>query len=110
MRAWKAIGTPVPICNRRMRLTDLSKLDSCMCYPFDNPGIYAIHVAGEVRESWSDRLGGLTIFRTETAEQDPKPVSVLIGLLIDQAALAGVLDTLYQHRYQLLYVKYLGPS
>ena len=27
MRAWKAIGTPIPICNRRMRLTDLSKLD-----------------------------------------------------------------------------------
>jgi hypothetical protein len=79
-----------------------------MGYPFDKPGIYAIHVAGEVDESWSDRLGGLTIVKAMTAEEEPKPVSVLIGLLADQAALSGVLDTLYQNRYQLLYVKYLG--
>jgi hypothetical protein len=79
-----------------------------MEYPFDKPGIYAIHVAGEVDESWSNRLGGLTIVKTMTAEEEPKPVSVLIGLLADQAALSGVLDTLYQNRYQLLYLKYLG--
>jgi hypothetical protein len=79
-----------------------------MGYPFDKPGIYAIHVAGEVDERWSDRLGGMTIIKTVTAEEEPKPVSVLIGLLADQAALSGVLDTLYQNRYQLLYVKYLG--
>ncbi len=34
--------------------------------------------------------------------------TVLMGVLPDQAALAGVLDTLYQNRYPLLYVKYLG--
>ena len=79
-----------------------------MSYPFDNPGIYAIHVAGEVDESWSDRLGGLTIFKSETVGEEPQPVTVLIGLMMDQAALAGALDTLYQNRYQLLYVKYLG--
>jgi hypothetical protein len=80
-----------------------------MGYPFDDPGVYAIHVTGEVDEGWSDCLGGLTVFKAVTAEEQPRPVSVLIGLLADQAALSGVLDRLYQMRYQLLYVKYLGP-
>ncbi|MEZ4769829.1 MAG: hypothetical protein R2844_15530 [Caldilineales bacterium] len=81
-----------------------------MEYPFDEPGMYAIHVAGEVDESWSDRLAGLTIFKAVTAGEDPKVVSILTGLLADQAALSGVLDTLYQNRYPLLYVKYLGAD
>lgn len=80
-----------------------------MRYRFDHPGVYAIHVGGKVDERWSSCLGGLTIFGSETDEEEPKTVTVLIGLLTDQAALAGVLDTLYQNRYPLLYVKYLGP-
>lgn len=79
-----------------------------MGYRFDEPGIYAIHVAGEVDESWSDRLGGLTVFEAVMAKEESTPVSVLVGVLTDQAALSGVLDTLYQNRYQLLYVRYLG--
>lgn len=81
-----------------------------MRYPFDRPGIYAIQVVGEVDESWSEILGGMTLMRTETAEVDAKPVTVLIGSLADQAALVGVLDTLYENRYPLLYVKYLGSA
>lgn len=78
--------------------------------PFEQPGIYAIQVAGEVDESWSDRLGGMTMMRTQTAGEDSGPVTVLIGLLADQASLAGILDTLYESRYPLLCVKYLGSS
>jgi hypothetical protein len=77
---------------------------------FEEPGIYAIQVAGEVDESWSDRLGGMTMMKTESAGEDAGPVTVLIGLLADQASLAGVLDTLYESRYTLLCVKYLGSS
>ena len=79
-----------------------------MDYLFDKPGVYAIHVAGELDEGWSEVMGGLTITRSETVEDDTEPVSILIGTLDDQAALAGVLDTLYQNRYRLLFVKYLG--
>jgi hypothetical protein len=79
-----------------------------MEYPFDEPGTYAIHVAGEVHENWSDRLAGLSIVKAVTAGEEPMVVSILTGLLADQAALSGVLDTLYQNRYPLLYVKYLG--
>lgn len=79
-----------------------------MQYPFDRPGMYAIQVVGEVDEDWSDILGGMTLMRSETAGEDAMPVTVLIGLLADQAALSGVLDTLYENRFPLLYVKYLG--
>lgn len=57
-----------------------------MQYPYDQPGIYAIHVAGRVDSSWSDRLAGLTI----TCEEDGgEIVSVLKGWLPDQAALSA---------------------
>jgi len=81
-----------------------------MSYPFDDPGIYAIQVIGEVDESWADRLGGMTLMRSETKGEGPKKVTVLIGLLEDQAALVGVLDTLYQNRYPIVYLKYLGAK
>jgi hypothetical protein len=81
-----------------------------MSYPFDEPGIYAIQIVGEVDERWASRLGGMTLMRSETELNGPKIVTVLIGLLEDQAALVGVLDTLYQNRYPIVYVKYLGPK
>jgi hypothetical protein len=34
----------------------------------------------------------------------------LTGWLADQAALYGVLNTLYDYHYPLLYVQYLGPA
>lgn len=79
-----------------------------MDYLFDEPGIYAIHVAGEIDERWSDCVGGLTISKSVTVDDESQTISILTGLLEDQAALAGVLDTLYQNRHPLLYVKYLG--
>jgi hypothetical protein len=76
-------------------------------YPYDQPGIYAVHVAGRVDSSWSDRLGGLTITCNEEGGQI---VSVLKGWLPDQAALFGVLDALYNAHYPVLFVRYLRPG
>jgi hypothetical protein len=47
-------------------------------------------VQGLLDERYSDRLGGLTI--TQATDDDDAPV---YGRLIDQAALLGVLNTLY---------------
>jgi hypothetical protein len=77
---------------------------------YNQPGIYRIRVAGELDVQWSDRLGGLTIVASETAGDDTMPVAELTGRLPDQAALYGVLNTLYDSRYPLLYVEYLGPA
>ena len=75
-----------------------------MRYPYDQPGVYAIHIAGRLDTSWADCLGGLTI---TFEEKDDLPVTTLIGWLPDQAALLDVLNALYNARYPLLFVRYL---
>ena len=62
--------------------------------PFDRPATYQIRVQGRVDPDWSDRLAGMTI-RLAVEEASP-PVTTLNGELGDQAALAGVLNTLYE--------------
>ena len=58
----------------------------------DQPAIYQIKVPGELDESWSDWLAGMTI--TVESEGDDLPVTTLTGAL-DQAALHGLLRRLY---------------
>jgi hypothetical protein len=67
----------------------------------DKPAVYRITVEGVVPESWIDRLGGMEIVSVTSA------ATVLEGRLPDQAALSGVLDTLYQWRLPLLKVSSL---
>lgn len=57
------------------------------------PATYRIQVQGQLDASWSPRLGGMAVCTATTQERGP--VTTLEGLLLDQAALAGVLDTLY---------------
>ena len=78
-----------------------------MRHPYDQPGIYAIHIAGRLDNSWSECLGGLTITHEVDEAQDSGTVTVLYGWLPDQAALMGVLSALYNARYPLLFVRYL---
>jgi len=70
-----------------------------------SPAVYRIRVQGELDESWSERLGGMTI----TLEQieDHMPVTTLKGTLMDQAALSGILNTLYDLRMSVLSEEYL---
>lgn len=75
---------------------------------YGQPGIYAIHIAGRLDTSWSDRLGGMTITCEE--KEDEELISILYGWLPDQAALLGVLSTLYNARYPVLFVSYLRPG
>jgi hypothetical protein len=58
----------------------------------DKPAVYRIKVRGVVPESWIDRLGGMQIVAVSSIE------TTLEGWLPDQAALKGVLDTLYELR------------
>jgi hypothetical protein len=62
--------------------------------PFDLPVNYKISVEGKVDPTWSDRLEGMKI--TLAIREDGPPVTTLEGELSDQAALAGVLNTLYE--------------
>jgi hypothetical protein len=58
----------------------------------DRAVTYQIKVPGQISESWSDWVGGMTI--TIESEGDGLPVTVLTGTL-DQAALLGLLRRLY---------------
>ena len=72
---------------------------------FEAPGTYRIRVQGNLDESWSDRLGGMVISVSETEEQASQ--TTLTGTLADQAALVGVLNTLYDMHFPVLSVEFL---
>ena len=74
-------------------------------FPLDTSAIYKIRVLGKIAPEWSARLEGLTIRVAKSADADP--VTILEGELIDQAALAGVLNSLYNMHLPVLSVKRL---
>ena len=73
--------------------------------PFDFPATYQINVQGRIDPTMSDLLGGMTI-SPDTVKAD-YPVTSLYGELEDQAALVGVLNTLYDLNLPVLLVKRL---
>ena len=66
----------------------------------ETPATYRILVQGHLDEQWSDRLGDMVITRSFTDEKNP--ITILVGLLPDQSALSGVLNTLYDLRLPLI--------
>ncbi len=69
------------------------------------PATYRIVVQSALDESWSSRLGSMTI--TPVSQEHELPVTILVGELIDQAALLGVLNFLYDLAQPLLSVECL---
>ncbi len=57
------------------------------------PAIYRICILGTLDKNWSDYCGGMIIEHDVIMQQ--YPVTVLTGRLIDQAALIGVINSLY---------------
>lgn len=70
-----------------------------------SPAIYQIAVRGYLEDSWSNQLGGIVIRNTTTAQETP--ITILYGELVDQAALFGVLNSLYGLGFPLLSVECL---
>jgi len=70
------------------------------------PAGYRIQVQGYLDETWSDRLGGLTIM-VNSESVNGAPATTLFGRLRDQTDLIGVLNTLYDLHLPLLSVEYL---
>ena len=73
--------------------------------PFDCPATYKLIVQGWIDHTWSDRLEGMTICQA-TIEGGSR-VTILEGELSDQAALAGVLNSIYELHLALLLVRRL---
>jgi hypothetical protein len=75
---------------------------------FDSPATYRISVRGRIPLRWCDRLEGMTVAECPTGSGPP--VSVLEGELADQAALAGLLDTLFLLHLSVVSVECLSAE
>jgi hypothetical protein len=67
------------------------------------PAMYRICVRGQLDSSWSERLGGMKV--TTTGGRDTDETTMLEGQLLDQAALTGILNTLYDMQLPLVSVE-----
>jgi hypothetical protein len=74
----------------------------------ETPSTYRIRVQGHLDSTWSNRLGGMAI--TVEPSANKPAVTVLAGHLADQAALSGVLNTLYDLHLPLLSVENLDEE
>jgi hypothetical protein len=74
--------------------------------PFDRPVAYQIIVQGRINPNMSDFLGGMAI-QIKSGETK-SPITILNGELRDQAALAGVLNSLYELHLPVISVERLN--
>jgi hypothetical protein len=91
------------IINKRKNIMSQTQFGKGM--KLETPATYRIRVQGKLDESWFDRLGGMAI--TPDTAVDKPAVTILVGHLPDQAALSGVLNTLYEVHLPLLSVENL---
>ena len=67
------------------------------------PAIYRIRVRGHLDAKWSERLEGMNITDLQHSDKGGDE-TILVGRLADQAALAGVMNTLYEQHLPVLSV------
>lgn len=73
----------------------------------DNPARYRICAQGRFHPDWLDMLSGEWVI---TEPQLVRPdVTTLVGQVLDQAALIGVIEQLYSLGLPLLSIEYLTP-
>ena len=83
------------------------KSEKTFDYPtMEGAAIYRIRVRGRLNTDLSDRLEGMHIENLQS--NDGKAESVLEGSILDQAALAGVLNKLYELHLPVMTVVCLG--
>jgi hypothetical protein len=70
----------------------------------DEPGLYEIRLQGHLHAQWADWFGGLTIAREADGE------TRLAGLVVDQAALHGLLRKVRDLGVLLLSVRRVEPG
>ena len=77
-------------------------------FKIETPATYRIRVQGQIDSAWSELICDMSIMTDSTP--DKSPVTSLVGYLIDQAALSGVIKALYDLRIPLLSVENLDEK
>ena len=70
----------------------------------DEPGLYEIRIKGHLDDKWAAWFGGLTLTREDNGE------TLLIGPVVDQAALHGLLRKVRDLAMPLLSVTRVRPG
>lgn len=97
------VGTmPIKATNMRTMASTTMKRPA-----FDQPANFRITVLGHLGVEWADYLRGMTIDNLVDKET---PVAAITGRLPDQAALLGVLNTLYDSHITVLAVENLAET
>jgi hypothetical protein len=73
---------------------------------FSSPARYRISVKGFLDESWSERFGDMRI--SNQVSGTVSPMAVLVGPVVDQTELVGVLNSLYEMHLPLVSVEIIG--
>ncbi len=85
----------------------MNQLISYQGFKLETPANYRIRVQGHLDDTWAERLEGMVIIHDRAARPS---VTILEGYLVDQAALSGVLNTLYELHLPLLSVENLDEK
>jgi len=91
-----------------METTTNSKQDKGQSPTIIYPAEYQIHIQGRLDAGWSDRLAGMSI--TTSSGRDRAPQTILEGAIVDQSALLGVLNTLHDLGYAVLFLEYISNT
>lgn len=74
-------------------------------FKIETPANYRIRVQGEINPAWADIIGDMNLTTDSTCGKNI--VTSLVGYLVDQAALSGMLKALYDQRIPILSVENL---
>ena len=85
----------------------MASSDSVTQLKFSGPAKYQLIIKGIIPDSYHSLFGGLEHRRERSKDGEVK--SILEGELYDQAALAGILSTIYSLRLPLVGLKYIEP-
>ena len=77
-------------------------------FSHSTPMSYEIQVKGHLDDHWASRFDGFSL--TTGFTKDGIPITSFSGVIVDQAALHGMLTVIRDMGLQLLSVKRLGPG
>jgi hypothetical protein len=76
--------------------------------PMDTPATYCICVVGDLESSYAQRLWGMTSTPVEQAGGPNQ--TALVGEVVDQAALIGIINALYNAGHTVVSVERVLPE
>jgi len=80
----------------------VSRAEKMAAFDFGGPATYRVVIQGTVSEDWHRRLGGMEVTTSTPGSDEPR--TILQGQIRDQAALHGLLETLYALHLPILEV------